>query len=65
MQYNDLELADYLLAVQHDELVAPEVLIHEFFKMHDKLGLLYSDNEEAILEDYSKEMMPPHTGDKA
>ena len=65
MQYNDLELADYLLAVQHDELVAPEVLIQEFLKMHDKLGLLYSDNEKAVLEAYSKEMMPPHIGDKA
>lgn len=55
LQYKGLEQVDYVLATQRDELIDSDKLIESFLQMHEKLGLMYDDNEKEIISEYSKE----------
>ena len=59
LQYKGLEQVDYVLATQHDELIDSNMLIESFLEMHDKLGLLYDDDEREIAKEYCKDAISP------
>ena len=59
LQYKGLEQVDYVLSTQHDELIDSDMLIESFLKMHDKLGLLYDDDEREIAKEYCKNVISP------
>lgn len=52
LQYKGLEQVDYMIATQSDELINNDELINSFLEMHDKLGLLYDENEKEILHEH-------------
>lgn len=52
LQYKGLEQVDYVLATQQDELIDAEKLISSFLEMHERLDLLYNDDEKEIIKNY-------------
>lgn len=50
LQYKGLEQVDYILATQHDELIAPDQLVTSFLEMHERLGLLLDEHENELVE---------------
>ena len=59
LQYKGLEQVDYVLATQHDELIDNDLLIENFLEMHDKLGLLYDENERELSKEYYTKPISP------
>lgn len=59
LQYKGLEQVDYVLATQHDELIDNDLLIENFLEMHDKLGLLYDEDEWELSKEYYTKPISP------
>lgn len=50
--HKGIEQFDYLVKTQQDELVDTSKLADSFLRMYDKLGLLYDEKEQSVIEDY-------------
>lgn len=49
VEYKGIEQFDYISREQSDELIDKEKLADDFLAMYDKLGLLYTEEEKAVL----------------
>lgn len=51
--YKGIEHFDYIIKEQHDELINTDKLAGAFLEMHDRLGLLYDEDEKKLVEEIS------------
>jgi len=51
VEHKGIEQFDYMIKTQKDELIDEDKLTDSFLKMYDKLGLLYSEDERALLNE--------------
>lgn len=49
VEYKGIEQFDYISREQSDELIDKEKLADDFLTMYDKLGLLYTEEEKAVI----------------
>ena len=54
LEHKGIEQFDYLLRQEKDELINPDKLADDFINLHEKLGLLYDNNEKSIVEEFKK-----------
>ena len=48
LEYKGLDQLEYILATQEDPLIDKDKLEEDFLKMHDKLGILFTLNDDLV-----------------
>ena len=65
VEYKGIEQFDYIIREQQDDLIDKDKLADDFLSMYDKLGLLYDENEQKIIDENFKKNSPVIASDPA